>query len=186
VLLAEDTPANVIIAQAFLKRLGHETRHAEDGAKALELLASEDFDLVLMDVEMPGMDGLTATRKLRAGEAGARNRRVPVLAMTAHALDTFRQQSMDAGMNGFLPKPVSFNSLAAALEGLKGAAPARPAGDPAEAPSAGRNLADLERALDMLGGHRELLSEVLDVYLADWPQKLATLRQARLRVFPQK
>ncbi|MHC1753444.1 ATP-binding protein [Humidesulfovibrio sp.] len=122
VLLAEDTPANVIIAKSFLKRLGHQARHAANGLEALEHLAQEDFDVVLMDVEMPDLDGLTATRRLRQGLAGERNRAVPVLAMTAHALDSFRVQCQEAGMDGFLAKPVSFQTLAEALAALPGAA----------------------------------------------------------------
>lgn len=118
VLLAEDTPANVIIAKSFLKRLGHEVRHAGNGLEALEHLEREDFDVVLMDVEMPDMDGLTATRQLRQGLAGERNRVVSVLAMTAHALDSFRTQCQEAGMDGFLAKPVSFQTLAEALAAL--------------------------------------------------------------------
>jgi CheY-like chemotaxis protein len=115
VLLVEDTPANVIIATSFLKRLGHSWRHAANGHQALDLLAQEHFDVVLMDVEMPGMDGLAATRFLRAGQAGEANREAPVLAMTAHALGSFREQCEKAGMNGFLTKPVSFATLSAAL-----------------------------------------------------------------------
>ena len=119
VLLVEDTPANVIIAQSFLARLGHRAAHAPGGRQALALLARERFDVVLMDVEMPGMDGLTATRLLRAGEAGELNRSVTVLAMTAHVLESFRSKCAEAGMNGFLPKPVSFKTLAETLNALE-------------------------------------------------------------------
>lgn len=169
VLLAEDTPANIIIAQSFLGKLGHRVRHAGNGRAALDLLAREDFDLVLMDVEMPGMDGLTATRLLRQGQAGERNRNVTVLAMTAHALDSFRKECAAAGMNGFLPKPVSFQTLADTLAGLRLPPPAAPA------PEA--ELADLDRASEMLGGQEGLLADVLEVYLADLPGKRRILAE---------
>jgi PAS domain S-box-containing protein len=179
ILLAEDTPANVLVAQAFLKRLGHESRHAHDGREALELLGREDFDLVLMDVEMPGMDGLTATRRLRDGEAGGRNRRAPVLAMTAHALESFRTQAREAGMDGFLAKPVS---LAALSEALAPYAPTKPTpaaeAVAASSATAGQPEVDLDRALEMLGGNRQLLDEVLEVYIADLPKKRHAVREA--------
>ncbi|MDO9083813.1 MAG: PAS domain S-box protein [Humidesulfovibrio sp.] len=175
ILLAEDTPANVVIAQAFLRRLGHSVRHAQDGLEALELLRQEDFDLVLMDVEMPRMDGLEATRRLRAGEAGERNRLAPVLAMTAHALGSYREQCSEAGMTGFVPKPVSFRELADILAGESASTPEH---RPGKAPRPREDLVDLRTALDMLAGHRELFEEVLDTYLADLPGKRQTLQQA--------
>ncbi len=115
VLLAEDTPANVIIAQAYLKRLGHQCDHAADGRQALDMLSAKPYDLVLMDLEMPRMDGMETTGRLRAGEAGEANRATPVLAMTAHALDSYREKCLRAGMTGFITKPVSFQNLAEAL-----------------------------------------------------------------------
>jgi CheY-like chemotaxis protein len=177
VLLAEDTPANVIIAKSFLSRLGHRATHAAGGREALALLARQRFDVVLMDVEMPGMDGLTATRLLRAGEAGELNRDVPVLAMTAHALESFRTQCAEAGMNGFLPKPVSFKVLGETLAGLRLPA-AKDA--PADAPAAvcAPPLADLNKAAEMLGGYEDLLAEVLEVFLADLPAKRSALAGA--------
>ncbi|MHC1699720.1 MAG: PAS domain S-box protein [Humidesulfovibrio sp.] len=175
VLLVEDTPANTVIAQAFLRRLGHTSRHAANGQDALELLRTQAFDLVLMDVEMPVMDGLEATRRLRAGEAGELNRFAPVLAMTAHALAAFREKCAEAGMSGFVPKPVSFRDLAGILAGQSASAPGpRPEGTPRQRP----DLLDLRTALDMLGGHRELFAEVLDIFLADMPAKRLALAQA--------
>jgi CheY-like chemotaxis protein len=181
VLLAEDTPANTVIAQAFLRRLGHTSTHAVNGQLALEALGREKFDLVLMDVEMPVMDGLEATRRLRAGEAGELNRSIPVLAMTAHALSTFRDKCAEAGMSGFVPKPVSFRELSAVLAGQGGNAGPEPP-EPRERPEPSARprpgLLDLGAALGMLGGHRELFKEVLDIFLADLPGKRLELAKA--------
>jgi len=175
VLLVEDTPANTVIATAFLKRLGHTSRHAANGQLALQALSEEAFDLVLMDVEMPVMDGLEATRRLRGGEAGEKNRATPVLAMTAHALATFRDQCAEAGMNGFVPKPVSFRDLAAVLAGQSGSGEAQPA----EKPAAARpELLDLPAALHLLNDHRELFDEVLDIFQAELPAKRQELALA--------
>jgi len=178
VLLAEDTPANTVIAQAFLRRLGHTNRHAANGQEALDFLRHERFDLVLMDVEMPFMDGLEATRKLRAGEAGELNRYVPVLAMTAHALVSFREKCAEAGMSGFVPKPVSFRDLAEILAGQSASAELQTHQD---APRSRPDLVDLRTALGMLGGHRELFDEVLDIFLADLPAKRQALAKAALQ-----
>ena len=176
VLLAEDTPANMVIAQAFLRRLGHTSLHAANGQEALSLLRHEAFDLVLMDVEMPVMDGLEATRRLRAGEAGELNRFVPVLAMTAHALSNVRDMCAEAGMNGFVAKPVSFHDLAEVLAGQSASAPEARADDKTGATQRARpDLVDLRTALGMLGGHRELFDEVIDIFLADLPAKRQTL-----------
>ncbi len=175
ILLAEDTPANTVIAQAFLRRLGHTSRHAVNGLEALEFLRHENFDLVLMDVEMPVMDGLEATRQLRAGEAGELNRFVPVLAMTAHAVAAFREKCAEAGMSGFVPKPVSFRDLAEILAGQSASVPGSRPEDPA---GIRPDLVDLPAALDMLGGHRELFMEVMDIFLAELPAKREALATA--------
>ncbi|MGE4265207.1 MAG: PAS domain S-box protein [Desulfovibrio sp.] len=182
VLLVEDTPANIVIAQGFLERLGHDVRQAVNGIQALELLADEDFDVVLMDVEMPDMDGLTATRLLRQGLAGKRNREVPVLAMTAHALDTYRARCEAAGMDGFLVKPVSFQTLAETLAVVGADEPSAPVAVVAPGEAAPVEdapvLADLDQALEILGGLEELLAEVLDVYLAELPGRRRALAEA--------
>ncbi len=169
----EDTPANVIIAQHFLNRLGHRTTHAASGRAALARLAEKRFDVVLMDVEMPGMDGLTATKLLRAGEAGELNRHVIVLAMTAHVLESFRARCAQAGMDGFLAKPVSFGTLAATLDGLDLPPTPVPASANDDAP-----LADLDRAAEQLGGYDDLLAEVLNMFQAELPAKRAAVAEA--------
>jgi len=172
VLLAEDTPANTVIAQAFLRRLGHTNRHAANGQEALSFLRHEGFDLVLMDIEMPVMDGLEATRRLRAGEAGELNRFVPVLAMTAHALASYRDLCAEVGMSGFVPKPVSFQDLAEILAGQSASAPSTRAETTLRARP---DLVDLRTALSMLGGHRALFDEVVGIFLADLPAKRQAL-----------
>jgi len=185
VLLAEDTPANVVIATSFLGKLGHRVKHAANGREALNLLAAERFDLVLMDVEMPGMDGLTATRLLRAGEAGGLNRAVRVLAMTAHVLESFREQCREVGMDGFLAKPVSFGSLRETLAGLD--LPPAPADEAVAEQAAGSasgardSLVDLDKALGMLGGNKDLLATVVRLFLDDLPGKRRALAEALAR-----
>jgi signal transduction histidine kinase/CheY-like chemotaxis protein len=103
ILVAEDNPFNQLVATAMLENIGATVRVAEHGGEALDLLRAEHFDCVLMDVQMPGMDGLEATRRIRADPALAHTR---VIAMTANAWDEDRRQCMAAGMDDFVTKPV--------------------------------------------------------------------------------
>jgi PAS domain S-box-containing protein len=117
-LLVEDNGLNARVATLMLSRLGHAARHADSAEAALLALASEDFDAVLMDIEMPDVDGLEAVRRIRRGGHGTirvRQPGTPILAMTAHALPEIRQECIQAGMDGFLTKPVSQSELARAL-----------------------------------------------------------------------
>jgi PAS domain S-box-containing protein len=107
VLLAEDNAVNQKLAQAMLEKLGHQVTIADDGAQAVGLLGRHPFDLVLMDMQMPRLDGLEATRLIRAG-----GHALPIVAMTANAMDTDRQRCLDAGMDDFLAKPVRTRELA--------------------------------------------------------------------------
>jgi CheY-like chemotaxis protein len=115
VLVAEDNRINRITATRFLAKLGHEAVCAESGEEALELLASRHFDCVLMDVQMPVMDGIEATSRIRAGEAPGVDPDLPVIAMTAHAMIGDREQIMKAGMDDYVAKPIEMDLLEAAL-----------------------------------------------------------------------
>jgi signal transduction histidine kinase/ActR/RegA family two-component response regulator len=115
VLLVDDNPVNLKLAARLLEREGHAATLARDGRQALEALAAGSFDVVLMDVQMPVMDGLEATAELRRREAGT-GRRVPVVALTAHAFPEDRTRCLAAGMDGYLAKPLGREQLRAALE----------------------------------------------------------------------
>ncbi len=115
VLVAEDNAVNQTIIQAMLKQLGHRSAIAANGREALQLLSEQTFDVVLMDCNMPVLDGLETTRRLRDGEVGAMSAAVPVIALTANAMDSDRDQCLAAGMNEFLSKPVSIAALRAAV-----------------------------------------------------------------------
>lgn len=112
ILLAEDSAANRIVASGILERAGYTLDTAEDGQKALDTLLTSHYDLVLMDVRMPVMDGLEATRKIRKQEnASASATRLPIIAMTANTSDADRQRCLRAGMDDFVPKPVDTKQL---------------------------------------------------------------------------
>jgi PAS domain S-box-containing protein len=111
VLVADDVPQNQELLQLLLARRGHTMAAASDGAQVVELAAREDFDLILMDFQMPTIDGLAATRLIRQQALEAGRPRVPVIAMTASVLAEHRRASVDAGMDGFASKPVDWFAL---------------------------------------------------------------------------
>ena len=116
VLLAEDNPINQALASAMLERLGCEIVDVDDGSKALAASQDEVFDAILMDCQMPVMDGFEATRRIRASEAARPNRgRVPIIAVTANALEGDRERCLAAGMDDFVSKPFEMEDLARAL-----------------------------------------------------------------------
>lgn len=115
VLLVEDNAVNRKVAQAMLARLGLVTEVAENGAEALQLLMTRDYQLVLMDIQMPEMDGLTATRRIRDPHSRVRQHDIPVIAMTANAMMGDEGDCLAAGMNAYISKPVQFDRLAAVL-----------------------------------------------------------------------
>jgi PAS domain S-box-containing protein len=116
VLLVEDHPINQEIAATMLRRQGHTVVAVSSGQEALDALEEQSFDAVLMDVQMPQMDGLETTRRLRAREASGAGARAHVIALTANALEDDRRACFDAGMDDFLTKPIGRSMLAGALQ----------------------------------------------------------------------
>ena len=115
ILVVEDNLTNQKVATGILSRSGYATVVAENGRAALGLLSEEDFDLVLMDCQMPVLDGYETTRLLRSGSAGVRDPRIPVIAMTANSLAGEREKVLEAGMDDFLTKPVSKTDFLATI-----------------------------------------------------------------------
>ncbi|AKC88197.1 hypothetical protein WQ53_05430 [Pseudoxanthomonas suwonensis] len=125
-LLVEDNPVNLLVAQKLLSVLGYECDTATNGEVALSHMASGSYDLVLMDCQMPVLDGYSATRRWREHEAGqAPEKRLPIVAMTANAMAGDRQRCLDAGMDDYLSKPVARDQLDAILRRWLRTAPAR-------------------------------------------------------------
>jgi len=119
VLLAEDNRVNQKLALRLLEKRGHHVVLAEDGAQAVEQLQKQEFDLVLMDVQMPVMDGVEATAAVRRREKSAGGH-IPIIAMTAHAMEGDRERFLDSGMDGYVSKPVHSAELFAAIDSLLG------------------------------------------------------------------
>jgi CheY-like chemotaxis protein len=116
VLLAEDNPVNQRVAVGMLRKLGIEPEVVGNGAEAIAALARDAFDLVFMDVQMPEIDGLEATRVIRRPGFSGPNRDVPVIALTAHAMLGDRDRCLQAGMTDYIAKPVSLQAVAAVVQ----------------------------------------------------------------------
>ena len=181
ILVVDDNPVNQKVALGLLAKLGLMADAAGDGQEALRCLRAAPYDLVLMDVQMPEMDGLEATRRIRSGKSGVLDSGIPVIAMTAHVGDAARAECEEAGMNGYVGKPVrpadlvdALNRWAHPAEALEEAVEASP-GDRSRLPSGIFNRHSL---LDRLGGDEELTAEVLAVFLEDAPHQIARLEEA--------
>jgi PAS domain S-box-containing protein len=177
ILLAEDNAANQVVATALLESAGHSVRVVPDGRQALAAHAEERFDLILMDVQMPEVDGLEATREIRCREAG-RQTHTPIVAVTAHAGKGDRDRFLAAGMDGCLTKPLARRELAGVLEALVPSGPPRISLPPAPPAPEGGDAIDWAAVLARLEGNEALLAEVIDLYVREWPRLFAELRQA--------
>ena len=116
ILVVEDEPNNQMLITRYLKKFGYASSIAANGIEAIESLKSGSYDLVLMDVQMPKMDGYTATMKIRSGEAGAENRDVYIAAITAYAMAGDRERCLKAGMNDYLSKPIRAEEIKSLLQ----------------------------------------------------------------------
>src|SRR5262249_4603239 len=146
ILLAEDNPFNQKLAQGLLTKEGHSLVVVNNGAEAVAALDRDAYDLVLMDVQMPEMDGFQATRLIRQREA-ERGRRTPILAMTAYAMKGDRERCLAAGMDGYVSKPIRARELFEAIAAAVGTPDPQPRSaslTPGEAP-------DWEAALERVG-----------------------------------
>jgi signal transduction histidine kinase/DNA-binding response OmpR family regulator len=188
VLVVEDNPVNQAVAVAMLEALGHSCDVAANGREALDAVARIAYDMALMDCQMPEMDGFQATRALRRRESAAGAPRLPVIALTAHALEGDRERCLAAGMDGYLSKPYSQAQLEQAirreLERPTGEAAAPPASVPPAAaegpdrpePLDRRALATI-RALEKPGSSA-VLERVIGIYLKNAPKLVAAMRAA--------
>jgi signal transduction histidine kinase/CheY-like chemotaxis protein/HPt (histidine-containing phosphotransfer) domain-containing protein len=171
VLVVDDNRVNLQLTCAMLDRLGIQHATALDGVEALSRLASAEFVLVLMDMEMPVMDGITATHQLRDREAAQGAQRVPVIAMTANALTEDRDRCFAAGMDGYIAKPVNLAALQSELRRLFGTTPAAAGGQnglPVPMNSPAPPLFDRAAAIENMGD-AELFDELAGMFVVDAP-----------------
>ncbi|HQF39080.1 MAG TPA: PAS domain S-box protein [Opitutaceae bacterium] len=182
ILLADDSGTNQLVAVAMLKKLGLSADAVANGEEAVEMLAGVPYDLVLMDVQMPVMDGLMATRRIRDPLSAVLNHDVPIIAMTAHAMAREHAECRAAGMNDIVTKPVDPRALAAVLEKWL---PEQPADVHDAAPGAivatpGPAAIVYDRAgfLARMMSDEAMLATIRDTFLEDMPRQLEALARA--------
>jgi signal transduction histidine kinase/DNA-binding response OmpR family regulator len=178
VLLAEDNPVNQTLAVRLLHKKGHSVVVAANGKKALECLAQERFDLVLMDLQMPEMGGFEAVSLLRRRERAEGRRRMPVLALTAHAMKGDRERCLEAGMDGYVSKPVRAADLFAAIDAVLGCNGSAEACEEAAEPVREAPVLDTAELLQSVEGDVELMREIVGVFLEESPRMLSRIRKA--------
>ena len=173
ILLAEDNPVNRQLALAVLERRGHQVLVAHNGREAVEMLARSPVDVVLMDLQMPEMGGLEATAVIRSQERAAGGH-VPILAMTAHAMKGDRKRCLEAGMDGYLSKPINRRELVELVERARGDAPLTPPASPLPLPAqAGWSPHVL---VERLGGDEPLARQLVGLFLSECPRMMREVR----------
>ena len=169
ILLADDNQSGLVIGEWMLKQLGHCVETASDGEQVLVKVKSAEFDLILMDLEMPHMDGWQALQRIRQREAETGVRRTPILAVTADASKGTRDAVLKAGMDGYLPKPFKMDKLQETLKPFLALCE----------PRRSRPVYDHSLALGAAGGSEEILTEVVEIFLTeDYPRHLQNLMVA--------
>jgi PAS domain S-box-containing protein len=175
ILLAEDNVVNQLLACRLLEKQGHLVVNAANGRQALERLKKESFDLVLMDIQMPEMDGFEATAAIRKEEVFA-GKHLPIIAMTAHAMEGDRERCLAAGMDGYVAKPIRAKDLIDAINKL-GLSPAA-AEVATTAKRRDHEPIDTAWALARVDGNVEVLKEMVALFLEELPELLTSLREA--------
>lgn len=181
ILLVEDNASNQYFTKALLEKWGHTVEIANDGQLALNRIQEADFDLVLMDLQIPTIDGLEATQRIRAREETTSDH-LPIIGLTAHAMEKNRQHALSAGMDGYVTKPINLDELSAAIEAAistqSTGTPAAWAILPQKEIDIEKNKINIESLLEQVDGDRELLSELVEVFLSDYPNYLSEMDTA--------
>lgn len=177
-LLTEDNAVNQKVATRLLEKRGHGVVVARNGREALQFLQDQRFDVVLMDVQMPDMDGFEATRIIRDNERQS-GRHIPIVAMTAHAMKGDRERCLEVGMDAYVSKPLRPRELIDTVESLARRLPQQQNSRLGGAPSCATAVVfDRVAALSALDGDTELLSEVIRMFLTQSPQLISRIRHA--------
>lgn len=183
VLVIEDNPINQKVTAGLLVDRGHLPRIAGSGGEALELLERERFDAALVDVQLPGVSGVDVAKRVRERESrNPASRRLPMVALTAHALPADRRRCLEAGMDAYLSKPVDEMDLYATLEsladGTSAKEPAPLAAKVSTMGAEGKGLVDLDKLLTQVRGDRAVLGEIVAIFREQTPELLQGLSEA--------
>ena len=175
ILIVDDNPTNRKVVEAMVKRSGHEAQLAASGLDAIEQIMDEQFDLVFMDVAMPGMNGHDATRAIRA--MGGNNSTLPIIALTAQAMPGDEQACLEAGMNAYYAKPVKLAQIQEAIDTWAGSGkPSAVQHQDGRQMIAVLDLSALDELADGVG--KELMPDMIDGYMADAPKRVEAIQKA--------
>jgi two-component system, sensor histidine kinase and response regulator len=177
ILVAEDNPVNQTVVLRMLEKMGHAAKIAANGKEALAALATESFDLVLMDVQMPIMDGLTATKNIRESEKQT-GRHIPIIAMTAHVMKGDQERCLEAGMDSYIAKPLSSKQVELAISRTLISEPAMTARPIVKVAPASLIRWNRAKALEALDGDEDLLYAIVQIFLEESPKQLTKLKRA--------
>ena len=177
ILLVEDNPVNQKVTLKLLDKMGYRVDAVDNGKEALAALETLPYTLVLMDVQMPEMDGLEATRQVRRASRAVQNPNVPIIALTAHATMEHRKQCLDAGMNDYLAKPVQPDELAKVISRWALKLPELPGERPSRKTVKQGAVFDPNALLERLGGDERVYDEVVALFLQDAPRQLHSLQE---------
>ncbi|MBN2037353.1 MAG: response regulator [Chitinispirillaceae bacterium] len=181
-LIVEDNSINGKVAAQLLTKLGHTAEVVSNGQEALRVLAERTFDLVFMDVQMPGMDGYQVTHAIRSGKAGERNRAIPIIAQTASALKGDRERCLEAGMNDYIVKPVYLKDLSSAIRRVRESETSGCTSDVLQrAFSTAQPVLDKNGAVERFGGDQSIFQEVVAIFLEQMPLRYVELTDALKR-----
>jgi two-component system sensor histidine kinase/response regulator len=177
ILVAEDNPVNQRLVVRMLEKMGYMPKVAQNGQEAISLVASESFDLVFMDVQMPRMDGITATRKIRESETGKRTH-IPIVAMTAHAMKGDKEHCLQAGMDGYVSKPVSSKQIEEAIATIFGADAKAETVKKMKTKPNSTGAWNRNKALEKVDWDEQLLGEVVQIFLEESPKQIEDLHRS--------
>ncbi|MDO9565248.1 MAG: response regulator [Candidatus Desulfaltia sp.] len=179
ILLAEDNPINQRLALELLKTMGHRVVSVSNGIEAIDALGKERFDLILMDIQMPEMDGFEATKAIRNAESKIRN--IPIVATTAHAIKSDREKCLAAGMDDYVSKPINAEKLFEVITKLtdvpenKKKKMSIPSVKTVKKPS--NDVFDLSKAMEAVLGNKELFQEIAGMLLENLPGSLSKIKK---------
>ncbi|MBI9112860.1 response regulator [Maridesulfovibrio ferrireducens] len=179
ILVVEDNPINVRVASSLLQKMGHSVYVASNGVEALSRLAVLDVDLVLMDLEMPEMDGFEAARRIRSEEAGESNKKIPIIAMSAHAMAGVKEKCELVGMNYYIAKPVQYSDLQDAILKVVNVDNSS-IQKQADVESSVSLVLDREKAIEMYNGDEALYRELCDMFIVEVPHEIKKFNDAVL------
>jgi signal transduction histidine kinase/CheY-like chemotaxis protein/HPt (histidine-containing phosphotransfer) domain-containing protein len=177
ILLVEDNVINQQVALGMLRRFELSADAVANGAEALKSLETIPYDIVLMDIQMPVMDGYTATAKIRSAESSVLRSDIPIIAMTAHAMTRDRDKCLEAGMDGYISKPISFESLAEVLDKYLPEVGTKSLNNTSEvtSDSVETEIWNKGEFLAEIGDHLDLLKNIMLQVLEEWPKQIDEL-----------